>query len=68
VRDRDLTYRPQSARGGAVRFRVGRRSVLVRRKSGSSLQVRAPAGARVGVIRARDRHGNVAARGLTLVP
>jgi hypothetical protein len=70
VRDRDLTYRPTRASGGAVRFRIGGRSVLVRRRRGTTFSVRAPAGRRVSVPggRARDRHGNVAAAGIRLTP
>ena len=34
VRDVDLTHRPQYARGGVVRFRVGNRTVRVKRKRG----------------------------------
>jgi hypothetical protein len=70
VRDRDLTYRPPRASGGAVRFRVGRRSVLVRRRRGFAFSVRAPAGRRVSVParRARDRHGNLAPTGIRLTP
>jgi neutral ceramidase len=70
VRDRDLTYRPTRASGGAVRFRIGGRSVLVRRRRGTTFSVRAPAGRRVSVPggRARDRHGNLAAAGIRLTP
>jgi hypothetical protein len=42
-----------------VRFRVGRRSVIARRRRGGTFSVRAPAGRQVTVIRARDRFGNV---------
>jgi hypothetical protein len=57
---RDFTYRPRRARGGSVRFRVGQRTVTVRRRSGSVFVARAPAGARVVVPQgaARDRFGN----------
>jgi neutral ceramidase len=67
-RDQDLTYRPRSARGGVVRFRVGSRTVRVRRKRGSVFSVRAPAGVPVSVpgSGARDRHRNVAGAGLQL--
>jgi hypothetical protein len=70
VRDRDLTYRPTRASGGTVRFRVGRRSVLVGRRRGFAFSVRAPAGRRVSVPGggARDRHRNVAAAGIRLAP
>ncbi len=68
VRDVDLTHRPQFARGGVVRFRVGSRTVTVRRKSGRFFSVRAPAGASVSVParRARDRFGNINGRGRAL--
>jgi hypothetical protein len=61
VRDRDLRYRPSSANGGSVRFRIGSRSVLVRRRRGSVFEVAAPPGVPVRVARgsARDRYGNV---------
>jgi hypothetical protein len=70
VRDRDLTFRPDRASGGAVRFQVGRRSVVVRRRKGSIFSVRAPAGRRVSVPSggAHDRSRNFALRGLRLAP
>jgi len=57
---RDFTYRPRRARGGRVRFRVGQRTVTVRRRSGAVFVARAPAGAGVVVPEgaARDRFGN----------
>ena len=57
---RDFTYRPRRARGGSVRFRVGQRTVTVRRRSGAVFVARAPAGAGVVVPEgaARDRFGN----------
>lgn len=66
VRDVDLTYRPPLANGGAVRFRVGKRTRVVKRKRGGVFSVRAPAGRKVTVLRARDRNGNVAPGGLAL--
>ncbi len=45
-RDVDLTHRPQFARGGVVRFRVGNRTVRVRRKSGKVLLREGPGGRR----------------------
>ncbi len=65
VRDVDLTHRPQYARGGVVRFRVGNRTVRVRRKRGRFFSVRAPAGVsvRVAARGARDRFHNVNAAG-----
>jgi hypothetical protein len=59
VRDVDLRYRPPSARGGRVRFRVGGRTVVVRGR-GTVFEVARPAGAVVTVPAgaARDRHGN----------
>jgi neutral ceramidase len=65
-RDIDLSYRPENVSGGAVRFRVGKRTVLVRRKRGGVFTVRAPAGREVAVLRASDRHGNVAVATLGL--
>jgi len=70
VRDLDLVYRPRSVQGGAVRFKVGGRSVLVRSRRGGVFSVAAPAGASVSVGggRARDRYGNFAGTGAQLVP
>jgi hypothetical protein len=56
--DTDLTDRPASADGGLVTFRIGRRLVSVRRASGAVFAVRAPARARITVLRAFDRYGN----------
>jgi hypothetical protein len=64
--DTDLTDRPSQAAGGAVTFRVGRRTVTVRRRSGAVFSVPAPAGAAVRVTAAGDRYGNAAPAGLTL--
>ena len=63
VRDVDLTHRPQFARGGVVRFRVGNRTVRVRRKRGRFFSVKVPAGTPVTVPArgARDRFRNVKA-------
>jgi hypothetical protein len=65
VRDVDLTHRPQFARGGVVRFRVGNRTVRVKRKRGRFFSVKVPAGVPVSVPArgARDRFRNVTARG-----
>ena len=59
VRDVDLRYRPPSARGGVVRFRVGGRTVAVRTR-GAVFEVPRPPGASVSVPAgaARDRRGN----------
>lgn len=59
VRDVDLRYRPPSARGGVVRFRVGGRTVAVRTR-GAVFEVPRPPGATVSVPAgaARDRRGN----------
>ena len=67
-RDVDLTHRPQFARGGVVRFRVGNRTVRVKRKRGRFFRVRAPAGVPVSVqaLGARDRFFNVNARARSL--
>ncbi len=61
VRDRDLRHRPSSASGGAVRFKVGDRTVVVRQQRGTVFTVDAPPGAAVRISpgAARDRHGNV---------
>jgi hypothetical protein len=63
-RDVDLTHRPQFARGGVVRFRVGNRTVRVKRTKGRFFSVKVPAGAhvRVEARAARDRFRNVNAR------
>ena len=60
VRDVDLTHRPRYARGGAVRFRVGGRTVTVRRRNTRFFSIRPPAGVPVTVPAgaARDRFGN----------
>ena len=60
VRDVDLTYRPRFADGGQVRFRVGAKTVTVKRKSSLYFTVNAPAGTPVTVapLAARDRHNN----------
>jgi hypothetical protein len=60
VMDVDLTWRPVRAHGGVVRFRVGRRTVKVKRKRSAVFSVRAPAGAGVTIPAgsARDRFGN----------
>ena len=70
VRDVDLNHRPPSAGGGTVRFRVGGRTVTVRKRRGTSFSVAAPAGTPVSVPAgaAADRHGNVAAGGIALQP
>jgi len=59
VRDVDLRYRPPSARGGVVRFRVGGRTVAVRSR-GTVFELSRTPGQRVSVPAgaARDRHGN----------
>jgi hypothetical protein len=49
VRDVDLTDRPRRASGGVVRFRVGDRSVRVRRGRSTQFSVPAPAGVPVTV-------------------
>ena len=66
-RDISLTHRPRNATGGVVRFRVGRRIVVVRRKRRGVFSVRAPAGRAVTAVSARDRSGNVASGPLALV-
>jgi len=68
MRDVDLTHRPQFASGGAVRFRVGSRTIVVRRKRSRFFSVKAPAGVPVSVPprAARDRFRNVDADGIRL--
>lgn len=68
VRDVDLTHRPQFARGGTVRFRVGSRTVRVKSVKRRFFSVRAPAGVPVTVPAgaARDRFGNFNAEPLRL--
>ncbi|HEX5908954.1 MAG TPA: neutral/alkaline non-lysosomal ceramidase N-terminal domain-containing protein, partial [Thermoleophilaceae bacterium] len=60
VRDVDLTFRPRFADGGRVRFKVGSRTVTVKRKSGIYFSVKAAAGTPVTVapLAARDRNNN----------
>jgi hypothetical protein len=66
--DRDLTDRPAAASGGVVRFRVGDRTVVVRRRSGTTFSVAAPAGTPVTIPAgaARDRYGNATAATVTV--
>ncbi|HEX8105553.1 MAG TPA: neutral/alkaline non-lysosomal ceramidase N-terminal domain-containing protein, partial [Solirubrobacteraceae bacterium] len=45
VENVDLTWRPAAIDGGEVRFRVGDREVVVRRRHGAVFEVEAPAGA-----------------------
>jgi hypothetical protein len=59
VRDLDLRHRPQSASGGAVRYRRAGRTITLRQRRGTVFAV--PADARV--LWARDRHRNAAAAG-----
>ena len=68
IYQRDFTWRPPDATGGAVRFTVGSRSVLVRRRRGTVFSVAAPSGVPVTIAggHARDRYGNVAGAGLRL--
>jgi neutral ceramidase len=56
----DLTHRPEFASGGTVRFRVGSRTVTVKRKRSRFFSVKAPAGRSVSVAAGagRDRYGN----------
>ena len=58
VKDRDITSRPPGPDGGAVRVRVGSRVVRVEQRHGSLFRFAAPAGARVTLLAARDRHLN----------
>jgi neutral ceramidase len=68
VVNRDLTFRPSNAQGGAVLFSVGDRMVLVRRRRSTVFSVAAPPGTPVSVAggHARDRYRNVAGSGLRL--
>lgn len=70
VRDVDLTSRPRNAGGGRVVFTVGSRRVRVSERRATVFAVRAPAGRRIAVAdgAARDRYGNVAAKGISLRP
>jgi hypothetical protein len=69
-RDVDLTYRPQNAAGGVVRFRVGGKRVRVKRKTRRKFFVAAPPGAavRVPAGAARDRYGNRNGAAVSLRP
>ncbi len=60
IRDQDLTHRPVYARGGVVRFRVGKRTVTVRRTRTRFFSVKARPGVPVTVKArgARDLFGN----------
>ena len=58
VRDVDLTYRPRTAKLGAVRFRVNGRLVRVRGHGRRVVSTRAPAGSSVTVESAVDLYGN----------
>lgn len=64
----DLTHRPQYASGGVVRFRVGSRTVAVRRKRTRFFSVKAPPGVPVTVPAGagRDRFGNANGSALRL--
>ena len=55
--DTDLIEWPTEASVGTVRFRVGGRTVTVRRAAGAVFSVRVPAGARISVVSAHDRSG-----------
>jgi neutral ceramidase len=57
----DLTHRPEFAAGGIVRFRVGTRTVTVKRKRSRFFSVRVPTGRHVTVPTGggRDRYGNL---------
>lgn len=64
----DLTSRPVAAAGGSVRFRVGDRTVEVRRPHGTVFSVAAPAGTPVSIPAkaAHDRFGNTNGSTVTL--
>jgi neutral ceramidase len=63
----DLNYRPPTASGGSVRFRVNGKPVRVRRRQGTAFSVPAPAGAQIEIPAgaARDRFGNRNGDGLS---
>ena len=58
--DTDLIEWPSVVNGDTVEFRVGHRTVVVRRSSGAVFSVGVPAGAAVKVLSASDRYGNSA--------
>ncbi|MBA2505014.1 MAG: neutral/alkaline non-lysosomal ceramidase N-terminal domain-containing protein [Thermoleophilaceae bacterium] len=62
----DLTHRPDGPDGGSVTFDVGGKAVTVKRRSGRTFSVPAPAGTPVAVAEgsARDRFGNLNATAL----
>jgi neutral ceramidase len=66
----DLTWRPRSAGGGEVRFRVGDRTIHVAQRHGRVFSVPAPPDVPVSVPPggARDEYGNAAGRGRQLRP
>jgi neutral ceramidase len=66
----DLTWRPRSASGGEVRFRVGDRTIPGARLERHAFSVTAPPNVPVSIPpgAARDEYGNVAARGRELRP
>ena len=68
VRDVDLTFRPRFADGGRVRFRVGSKTVTVKRKNSIYFTVKAAAG-HAGhawrALAARDRHSNANGAGFS---
>jgi hypothetical protein len=64
----DLTYRPHFARGGVVRFRVGSKTVRVKRKRNPYFTISAPAGTPISVApgAAKDLYKNVNGGGATV--
>jgi hypothetical protein len=61
VENVDLTYRPRFATGGIVKFRVGSKTVTVKRRSSPFFTIAKPVGKRVDVVAggAKDGFNNV---------
>ena len=64
----DLTYRPHFARGGVVRFKVGSKTVTVKRKRNPYFTIKAPAGTSISVPAgsAKDLYKNTNGGGATV--
>jgi hypothetical protein len=64
----DLTYRPHFARGGVVRFKVGSKTVTVKRKRNPYFTIKAPAGTSISVPAgsAKDLYKNTNSGGATV--
>jgi hypothetical protein len=68
VPDRDFTYRPDAASGGLLRVRSGRRTNIVRLRSGTDFVLPAGRSQVIPAGGARDRYGNTNAEPLELGP